>query len=603
VRAPEVLNALAGRYIEQRQRNYHIEARATIDYLRHQLDTIAVQLATTEQQLRVFRERESVVDLSRESSAGVTRLAEMDATRANLEVERSSLSEILQEVRRAGASDSAGQSYRRLMAYPALVKSQATSELVRSLAHLEDERAALISRRRPTDPDVQALDTRIAQLEGELKGAVNTYYQGIANQVNALDRQIGSYERELSTIPAKEMQFARLSRQARFYEEIYDELQTRLKQAEVVQAVEDPSVRIIDPASVTEDPLRTKRMVILLIGLMVGLVLGLGGAFAREILDHSVHSRADLQTATGLPVLGLIPHLGIPGRVGRQLRKQNERAQPKRIAASSSASRKAGNRLPAPSAPLMPASAAVQVLYAPRKLAEKEAGPAAIVEIAQQAFQRLQMHINWARPGEEMRVLLFTSPLPGDGKTTTTTSFAISLARQGRRVVLIDADLRRRTLSAEFQAQKSPGLGELLAGVAVPQDVIQVVDAGNSARFHFIPAGQASAEAAMLLRSPSLESLLQAFREEYEFVLIDTPPSTIVTDAAVIAPLVDGVLLVARAGVTPHDVLEHAARELREANISLLGTILNDIHFERESTYDSAYKVYAYGSAYYSGKE
>lgn len=585
--ARAVPNLLAAQFIDLRRSTQRTEARSTIAFLREQLDTIGTQLAATEQELQAFREANRVVDPDVERVTQVQQLAEMQGQRATADVERASLAVLLDEVRSSsvGRSPDAPSPYRRLMAFPALLRSPAASELLRSLVRVEDERATLLTRRSAVDPDVQVLTGRIRELEAELQANVTTYLRGLESQVNALDSQLGRYQQGLDRIPSREVRFSRLSRQAGLLQEVYGQLQTRLKEAEVVHAAEDPSVRIVDLAVPAMQPLGFQRARTIGLLALLGLLAGLGAALLREARDRSVRSRSDLQLATGLPVLGLIPRFA-----------GARRALPARPAKALPSGRRA---LAAPT------GGAVATVRPDAPRADTPAGRlvacAGAPTLELEAYRRLHLNLRWAGMETAQKTYLFTSPLPGDGKTTTAVNFALSLAQAGQRVVLVDADMRRGTVARVFEAGDRPGLAELLTQPIPPAQVVRTADAGNGGVLHYVPAGRPPASPGELLGGDRMQVLADWLKSEFDVVVFDTPPLNVVTDAAVLAALADAVVLVVRAAVTPVDALEYAANELRSARAAVAGTVLNDLVLKRDATYDSGYQWYEYGKAYYAG--
>jgi polysaccharide biosynthesis transport protein len=590
--ASEIPNVLAAGFVAHRQSIHKAQARSTADFLRQQLDTLATQLSMSEEQLRSFREGSQVIDLQMEGSTQVRRLSEMQANRAALEVERSALAQLVEEVRLGAVADGVDDAspYRRLLAFPSLLRNQTAAELLRSLASLEDERASLLMRRSARDPDVQVRTARIQELERQLQSTVTTYLDGLSRQIVALDQTLRGFERELDAIPAKELQFARLSRQPKVLEEMYGLLQTRLKEAEVAEAVDDPSLRVVDRATVPARPVSPNAKLILGFALVAGLLVGVGGGLVREYTDESIRTRGDAVYATGLPVLGLVPRLKAGS--SRTWRSRLRRAPALSL---STGLRGAGSAL----APV--GTTGVAVVAPPRDtlsslLVEQAGRPSAITDV----YERLHTNILFSAPDAEFRTLLLTSALPGDGKTTNATNLAITLAQRGLRVLLIDGDLRRGTVSTLLGCPRSPGLAEVLAGTTPLQEALRSVDVGAGQTVQVLASGAFPTNPAQMLGSERMERLLGALKTKYDKIIIDSPPLNVVVDAAVLGRHVDGVVLVARTGVTPFGALVYATEQFRNAKMPVVGVVLNDIDFRKEASYDQAYQWHGYGESYYS---
>ena len=309
--AAQVPNAIVAQFVARRQDAQKTEARSTVAFLRQQIDTLAAQLKTSEDKLRKFRESERVVNPEVEANSEVARLLSLQLDRGTLEAERAALAKLLEEVRtsKARSGETAPSPYRRLLAFPTLLRSQAANELLKSLASVEDQRTSLLARRTASDPDVRALNNRVDEIEEQIRSVAATYLEGLTSQVSGLDLTLHRFGQQLSQVPRRELEFARLERQPKLLEQVHSLLQTRLKEAEIAQAVEDPSVQVVDAAVVPRKPIRPRRAFNLGAGLMVGLLLGVAGAFMREYMDRSIHTRADVLLASGLPVIGLIPRI------------------------------------------------------------------------------------------------------------------------------------------------------------------------------------------------------------------------------------------------------------------------------------------------------
>ena len=196
------------------------------------------------------------------------------------------------------------------------------------------------------------------------------------------------------------------------------------------------------------------------------------------------------------------------------------------------------------------------------------------------------------------RTMVFTSPMPGDGKSTSAANLAITLAQQGQRVLLVDADLRRGLLNNLFDLPRDPGLSNvLLAGTPI-ETAVRTVDLGAGGRFDFLGTGTLPPNPAELLGSEKMRVLIAALEQRYDAILFDSPPLNLVTDAALLGTACDGVVLVGRAGVTTATGLAYAIDQLRAVRAPVLGAVLNDVDFKRDMRYYGEYKSYGAYQAY-----
>ncbi|HEX2092212.1 MAG TPA: polysaccharide biosynthesis tyrosine autokinase [Longimicrobiaceae bacterium] len=585
---PEVVrdipNVLTARFVALRKDLRTMEARKTAEFLRRQLDTLRLQLTEAEDRLQSFREQEQVVDLPVEASTQVTRYAQMEAERGALNAERTALGAMIAEARRASREPGKPSPYRRLVAFPTLLRNDAATGILTSLAKVEDERAELLTRRRPNDPDVQALTRRVNELEDQLGAIVTTYQQGLSSQVASIDATLGGFARRLDRIPGKELEFARLSRQTKVLEDMYGLLQTRLKEAEIAQAVQDPSVRLVDAARLPASPAGSRRNLLVGFSTIFGVLLGVALGFVREYRDSAVHTREDLQAATGLPVLGWIPRLSEMDASGKRV----------------GSARRAARKLLSPSRPVRGSAArALLPRGAEGRVSVGSFGRDDAPSRASHAYEWLHRNLQFARPDAEVKSLLFTSPLPGDGKTTTAAGLAVTLARRGFKVLLIDADLRRGSLSTLLPGPRDTGLSDLLVGTAPFNQVVRTLEVGGGNVLHYLPTGVLPPDPTRLLGSARGAALFEWLKEKYYLVILDCPPINVFADPAILAEYADGVVLVARAGTTPFEALVYSAEQCRSANLPVLGTVLNEIDPSRDRDYDGAYRWYEYARSYY----
>jgi capsular exopolysaccharide synthesis family protein len=529
VLATAVPNVLADRFIGLRAAEQSAESRGTVQFLSEQLDLVRDELTAAETSLQHFRETAGVISPEAEARANVTGLAEMKAQRDALAAEAEAFATLL---RRVAESDPAVDPYapRALLAFPSVFRVPAVSGLLTSLSEAEAQRARLLERLRPEEPEVARLTQRIQELEAQITTITRTYHSGLREQVASLDRTLARFRGDLQAIPARDVAFARLMRETTGLDEVYALLQMRLKEQEVIAAVRDNSVRVVDPAVPPRRPAFPNVPLTLVLSVLVGGVLGVGAAFLRDQMDTAVHTREELAAATaGASVLAVIPR--IPSAANGR----------------------------------------------------KDVG---VGHAAAEAYRSLRTSIAFSRPGATPRVLVLTSPTPGDGKSTSSTNLALTLAQQGHRCLLVDADLRRGALHEALGGRREPGLSNVLLEKTELEDAVQHVESDGTA-LDLLATGVIPPNPAELLGSEAMRDLLARLSERYDHVIVDAPPVNLVTDSALLGAMADGVILVARAGVTDRDALEFAAERLRSVHAPLLGTVLNDAGQGRERYYGS----------------
>ena len=578
--AAQVANLLADHLIGSRQTELRSRAGLAVNFLRAQVDTLRTQLRSAEDTLQRYRERARAVDPAEQARTQVIRLAQVEADRGGLEAERGALAAVMQQIRQDAAASPNGPSpYRRLIGYPALLKNQAASELLSSLATLENDRSVLLRRRTWQDDDVKSLTARIGDLDTQLKSIATTYLEGMTSQVAGLDRVTHQFARSIDSLPKKEIQTARLERDATILTSLYTAMQTRLKEEQVNQAVQDPSVRLVDPAYATDEPLRPRPVTNLALALVLGVLLGLVISIWRGVSDRSIRSRADVLRASGLPVLGTFPR--VP-RLGGAMRRVKGKAAPRLIAPV------AIGRYGAP--------ASAEAAELARRLVLQDDTPGAYGE----AFNQLQTNLGLSYQERPLKVLVFTSPLPGEGKTLTAINYALTAAARGNNVLLIDADTRCGIINQVFGCTRQPGLTDLLADKVRFEDAVRSVTVNQTTSIALLPTGELLSGPSRDLTLARLTQAIGVLRDQFDVVVIDSPPLNMLADAALLGSVADGVILVARAGQTQREALAFAMDQLVAVRAPVLGTLLNDIDLTQAQYDDGTYKYLAGSEKYYA---
>lgn len=536
--AHAVPNAMARSFIERRIEEQKTNARSTVAFLESQVEDTRRQLEAAEAELQSFREGEGIVAVEAEAEAQVQRLATLQTQRTQLDAERSALRELLGDIQSEGDRPD----YRRLASFPTFFENQAVVGMLGSLIQADSSRAALLAQVTPRHPDVVAVEERISELEAQLGAIGRNYLSALDDQVSSIDSVLQGFAAELQRVPQRQIRFARILRQVETLAELYTILQTRLKEAQVQEAIDDSTVRIVEHAIEPLRPASPKPIRNLALAGALGLLLGIVLAFVREYLDRRLHSSDRIEVLFGLPTIARIPALpGLNGRSG--------------------------------------SSTALVALG--------DAG-----SLGAESFRNLRTNVAFVRGARSAGLVLVTSPATGEGKSLTAANLAVALAQTGHATLLLDGDMRRPVLHEPFGLPLAPGLSDCLLAEEFIDGAIRTTSLDS---LHVLPAGTRAPNPAALIDSPQTTRLLATLKERYEAVVVDSPPVLAVTDASVFAPMADGVILVVRAEKTEKDAVEFALQQLRQVDAQILGIVVNNAR--PEGAYEAYYDQYRGGEA------
>lgn len=382
-----------------------------------------------------------------------------------------------------------------------------------------------------------ALARQMADLEVELAS--------LQARESALQQRVAVLKRSLSTLTAREQEHATLARAMESHRSLFNTLSERLTAARIHEQGQIRGIRIIDQATVPQAPSSRPLAKKIALSLILGLGLGAGLAGLLEFRHDVVETEDDVTGATGLPVLGAIPT--VPAESSRA----NHDGAPVNLL-----DRAAPDSLPA------------------------------------EACRTIRTSLEFQDAGRPLRTLLVTSPGAGEGKTTVLLNLALAFRETGRRVLLVDADLRRPSLHRAFELPNRTGLADLLRGHAAWDDACRPVRDGLAS----IPSGIERANPNALLSSRRTAPVVQAATERADLVLIDSTPVLAVSDNHALSPLVDGVVLVVRSGRTRRRSLVRAKLHLERLHARVLGVVINGLSPRETRRYYPEYAGYVSGN-------
>ena len=350
-------------------------------------------------------------------------------------------------------------------------------------------------------------------------------------------QRIEALKGDVLDLAGRSIQYNILKREAATNQELYDGLLQRYKEIGVAGGIGANNISVVDRAEVPGGPYKPSLTRNLALALMLGLVLGIATAFALHYFDRRIHSAEGLETLTGLPVLGVVP------------------------------------LLPAGTTP----AAASADLRSPFS----------------EAYRSLRTALQFSTPHGLPRTLLVTSAAPGEGKSTTAVELARNIAQLGRRVALIDADLRSPSLHKLFDKSNAVGLSSVLAGASEMAAAFQVTAEPG---LTLITSGPLPPSPPELLGGDGLVALLDELVKEFDVVLLDGPPVLGLADAPLLASRADATLLVVTAEMTERDVLHKALRRISATQSRVIGTLLIRVDMRRQGSYGYGdYGYFAYG--------
>lgn len=560
VLAAQIVKSLAELFIRMKLERGFDAASYAKDFLEQRLAQVKAKLEDSEQALVAFARRQGIINVDQKQTLAMEKLQAVSAAVAVAGNERIAAESLYRE---ALAAHSHGLSR--------ILDSETINKLKQIRVELEanyQEQGLIL---KPEYPKMQQLGHRIREVQtqierevGAIHAALRGDYQAAQRKEDMLESNLAAIKEEVLRLQDQSSRYTILRREVDTNRTLYDGLLQRLKEVGVAGGDSMNNISVIDAAEVANSPFKPNVRKNLLFGIVLGLCAGIGLAFLFEHLDDTVKLPEDLERLAQLPILGILP----------KLQSQAEGA----LAAHRE-----------------PRSGIAEAIRSVRQ--------ALLFSVPAQETQ----HPGWrtlgvGRTNDERRrrsavprVLQFTSPMQGEGKTTTALNLAIAFTQIGEKVLLVDCDLRRPNLHCVLKLDGSRGLTHYLTNNSItPLDVTQCARIPN---LFVIPAGPQPPNPAELLGSTRMVKLLALAAEKFDYVLLDGPPTLGLADALILANLARGTVMVVEAAVSRHRHVIGALKRLASARVTVLGGVLNKL-----DRHDSAYSCY-HNHYYYATDE
>ncbi|PEN06274.1 hypothetical protein CRI93_10655 [Longimonas halophila] len=589
-----LVNLFSEEYVEFSRDRSRQSVQATYDFLKEQSESLRVDMEEAEQNLVDFMQREEAVALDEETSSTVSRITSLESERAQLRIEL--------EMTRARFN---AQQDNIESIEPQLAERLA-SNIDSELARVQEERAELKQQldqalernsNLSPNPNGNALERelartqeRIDRLDTQAQDIAARYVDqalaaggagpgedsergvgyvaeqreqlvqqriqisGMEARLSNIDEQLAENRTRLQELPAQSLELAQLQRERRSAEQVYSFVRQQMQETRMTLESEIGNAEVVRFAGVPSVPFAPTPRQNMTLAALLGLVLGGGFVIIRDLLDTRVRQPDDVR-ATGEHLIGVVPSMDAI--------IQRDFDGERHIEID-------GQKVPT----------TLPMLVSPMS---------AVAE----SYRRLRTNLRFARPDDEVRTLAVTSASKGEGKTTTVANLALALASAGQRTLLIDADLRRPRLHTLFDGNTSLPLVDILYdGLPDPEALRTSVD-----HLYVMSGGEKVPNPAELLGSQRMQTLLDDMEGEFDYVLVDTAPVLLFSDALALSPFCKGVVMVASSGTTDHRALEHAIHQMHEVDAPLLGCVLNNYKADDNSRYAYSYDNYGYAQS------
>jgi succinoglycan biosynthesis transport protein ExoP len=574
--AAQAVNFLAANFIQENLESRWQSAQKASEWLSQQLESFKAKLEKSEDDLQEYAQKNGLLFL--ETQKGDTE---------NIANKR--LRELQDELTKAQADRYAKESLYRLTeagdssALPGVVDNKLMQELTALLAEFERQKAALTPTFTNDYPKMKEIQSQIDQIERRLDVERRRAAQGIVDDYlvatrreNLVRAAFEQQQDQANVVAGRAVQYNILKREVETNKQLYEGLLQRLKEAGVSAGMNASNIRVVDAAVPPTRPVRPRPILNLGLALLLGLCLGAGTAFLQEHLDNTLKNSADVERILRVPALALIPSresLNYAGCSGYGLLGKG--ASRDRANGNGNGNGLANFALTKPSG----------------KTWIRIDGNGTQYSALSEAFRGLRTSVLLSAAGRPPRSLTFVSAEPGEGKTTVASNLSISLAQLGKRVLLVDGDMRRPCVHKLFNIEeRESGLVTFLTGEDGWSHLVRPTGVTN---LDCLICGPVPPNPSELLSSDRMQQLIVEAMREYQFVLIDAPPLLNVTDGRILATMVDGAVLVVRGGYTPQELAQQAQFHVRDVGARLIGVVLNDVDLRHHGYYQG---YYHYGS-------
>ena len=545
--ATRIANAIAKSYIEQNLEYKFTTSKEASDWLGDRLAEQRRQVEAAESALQRYREQHDAISLQDHENIVVQKLADINAAVTQAKTDRFQKQALYNQLQSLGGRNGS------LDTFPAILSNTYIQQQKAELAQLQSQQSQLSEKLGDKHPEIIKIRTAIQLAQAKLDGEIAKVVQAVRNEYlatvakeNSLTRALDQQKGEALAMNRKAIDYGVLERDVQSSKQIYESLLQRAKETGVSRELKTSNIRVVDAAERPSVPASPKKLLNFTLAFFGGGILAISLAFFFEYIDSRIKTPDEIRTYLGLTPLGMVPAVD-PGSWQ-------------------------GN------GPLI-----------------SNGVPPGFAE----AIRAIRTNVLFSSAEEGARTLVVTSTAPGEGKTMVAANLAVGLAQAGQRVLLIDADMRCPRLHDLFKHKQEPGLSNLMVGHAAPSACIRK---SNAMGLWLLTSGRVPPNPAELLGSQRFKEFIRSLSEHFDTVVIDSPPTLAVTDAAVAAAAASGVVFVIGAEMTTRKAAKVAIQQLENARVRIVGAVLNKVELERNAYYYSGYYKREYVQYYQAAR-
>jgi len=540
-----VANSVAKAYISEILDMKMSSTRYALEWMSKKAEEEKTKLEKSERALQDYMRANDIITLQDKIAITPEKLSEFNTQLIQAQTKRKEMESLYQKIMNNPISDA--ETIPAISSDPTIASLR--SEILKSEQNLE-ELAKKYGQKHPTmiraREDLKTLKEKREQQIRRVIQSIKNEYELSKSKEESLRAALASSKNEALSLNEKFIQYGVLLREVETNRQLYDALIKRIKEQSVTEEIQTVNVWVVEKAQIPQIPVKPKKSLNILLGIIVGLFGGVGLTFFFDYLDNTIKSPDDVETRLGLAVLGIVPFLHSKDGNIEELLIQKPQSS------------------------------------------------------FSEHYKNLRTSLLLSSASKPPQNILVTSMGPEEGKTVTSMNLALTIAESDYSVLLIDSDLRKPRVHSIFGLSNEKGLSTYLAGTSQNIDVIK----GPKDNLSIIPAGPLPPNPSELLSSYKLHELIGVLRERYDIIIWDSPPLLTVTDGLILSRVLDGTVIVTKAGKTTFEIVQRGLKAIRgrradDPGSHILGVVINGIDVKKSDYY--YYKDYYHG--YYSSKD